>query len=171
MELKWPPWTGKPQRPVEPSGDPHNCPKYSGGGRKSNSWDMGDPLDTTIKPIISYCGKCCTLCVEDDNRGQWCEKCGMYPQVTFSSDNFEPNPMVKALQTSNKSEVLEEYRGKNDDAPTNWMHMKVDGAMTDGYPLTSELTKWYENQGESVLEEMNSKIIFKKKIKSIQNKL
>lgn len=37
LTLKWPPWTGKPQRPVEKSGNPHNCPKFKGSGNSNYS--------------------------------------------------------------------------------------------------------------------------------------
>lgn len=40
LVLKWLPWTGKPQRPVEQSGEDHNCPKFQGGGdySKKEKW-------------------------------------------------------------------------------------------------------------------------------------
>ena len=92
----------------------------------------------------------------------------MYPNVTFhgdiNTDNqwFSPDSKVSSLQDTNKSQIMEEY-SVSYNAPPNWLHMNDDGTMSAGYKLTPELTEWYEKDGKGILEELYSKIWYKKK--------
>ncbi len=54
MTLKWPEWTGKPQRPVEPNGLPHDCPMF--GGNDSYKGGKWVNLKKEDLEICVYCG-------------------------------------------------------------------------------------------------------------------
>jgi len=143
----------------------HDCPK--------NQKTYVQKMDLTFNPLYTntyyFCGKCITLC-EDDG---WCPKCDMYPNVTFADkDGISwgiPNADVGSLQDSNKDQIIEKYRVKTE-APPNWFKMKKDGIMSAGYKLTPDLTKWYEKDGKSILEELYSKIWYRKRDRVIKNK-
>ena len=62
ITLKWPAWTGTPQRPVEQSGKEHDCPKFAGKGKgkyqgKSN-WVKYDMKDEDFD-FCKFCGRFC----------------------------------------------------------------------------------------------------------------
>ena len=67
MVLKWPPWTGKPQRPVEKSGQSHECQEF--GTRE----------------------KWVKLKTEDHD---FCELCGRFP---LKPEVFEKHPQLCGL--------------------------------------------------------------------------
>jgi len=140
------------------SGEWHDCPK----NQKQYSGDL--TYNPTPIPHFIFCGKCTHLC-----KDEWCSQCDMYPQVTYHgntmTDNlwFSPNPTVEASQDTNRSQIMEEFRMKYD-SPCNGLQMNKDGTMPAGYKLTPELIKWYnEEGGKSILEELYSKIWYKKR--------
>lgn len=168
MILKWPQWTGKPSRPVEPDGKAHNCPKYSGGGDYKSKYDVDIWTKYEPEPSFYFCGRCKTLCVTDKNTWYWCSNCEMYPAITHRGSDeldcdFNVDTNIKSLQTTNRIDLMEEYRRKNTDAPANWMHMNDDGTIKNGYKLTPDLTKWYEKDGKVIIINMYSKIYYKNK--------
>lgn len=55
MTLKWGPWTGKPSRPVEPSGSPHNCSSFSKG---SEDYGGRKKLVKCTKDMFNMCELC-----------------------------------------------------------------------------------------------------------------
>jgi len=143
------------------SGEWHDCPKSQGRSQKQYGWEI--PYKPTFLPSFIFCGKCTHLCKDD-----WCSQCDMYPQVTYHGntmiDNlgFSPDPTVKALQDSNRSQTMEEARLKYN-PPSNALWMNEDGSISTGYKLTPQLTKWYEKDGKGILKELYSKIVYKKR--------
>lgn len=73
MVLKWPKWTGKPQRPVEPTGQLHDCPMF--GGNKSYKGEKWVNLKKEDLEMCEYCGR--WLLTEKSH-----EK---YPNVNYTS--------------------------------------------------------------------------------------
>ena len=112
----------------------------------------------------------------------------MFPQVTNrrmdEMGNGPKDPNVGALTVTNRDEIIEKFR-KNQikvdsdkiertggqqasgEKPPNWMHMKEDGTITNGYKLTEQLTKWFESGGKEIIEEINKLTVTKKLEKPI----
>lgn len=84
MDLKWPKWTGKPQRPVETSGNQHDCPEFGNGGFGKN-----DKWVKIIKKDLEFCEYC-------DNWLLTKEAHEKYPLLNYTSREdhlrmFHPN--------------------------------------------------------------------------------
>jgi len=167
--LKWKQPYKKGDFPVELDGKKHNCPNRRQSSRESMyNFDMwAEPSPPRKK--YTFCGKCKTLCKEEDVFQWWCNTCKMFPSVTHDGNDelyasFEANPDVKPLMVTNHNEVCEKYRTiAGEDAPINWVHMNEDGTIKNGYKLTKELTKWFEKEGREVIIKMYSEIWYKKK--------
>lgn len=143
------------------SGEWHDCPKNQRAEGKQYGAEI--PYKPIFPPSFIFCGKCTHLC-----KDEWCAQCEMYPQATYRGDTmtdnvwFSPDPTVRALQDSNKGQIMEESRMKHN-PPSNALWMKEDGSMSAGYKLTPQLTKWYEKDGKGILKELYSKIQYKNK--------
>jgi hypothetical protein len=162
IQLKWKQPYKKGDRPVELSGKQHDCPKYV----RKNKEVYGSfvPLNMEWRPIVAYCGKCGDLCECFKNFDEYCKKCDMFPQITFNSETFTPNPNVKPMMDSNNEEIFMKFLGIVGTIPTNWVHMKEDGTIKAGYKLTTELTDWFNKDGKSIIKDMNSQIHYTKKL-------
>jgi len=150
------------------SGEWHDCPKNQKSFQKTYGMEL--PYNPTFPPSFIFCGKCSALCKDD-----WCSQCEMYPQTTYNGNTmadslwFSPNPKVEAIQDTNKDQIMEVFRMKHN-PPSNGLWMNKDGTMPVGYKLTPQLTKWYnEKDGKSILEELYSKIWYKKRERRLDN--
>lgn len=83
--MKWPAWTGKPQRPVELSGEAHDCPKFAGKGGKYQGKSNWAKYDLTTKSF------------------DFCEFCGRQP---YTEETFEKYPDLFGLTLE---EHIEQY--------------------------------------------------------------
>lgn len=164
----------------------HSCEKTENEPKKQKYPNIFEKFTG----IVSYfsCGKCGNVCDTDEMFNSYCELCDMYPQVLHRiSDKNEKGHIyenVKPLMTTNRNEVIYGIRKnlisvdsdkivrtggikEKEEKPTNWMKMKEDGSIENGYTLTKELISWFNNEGKEVINLLNEKTICVKKTKRI----
>lgn len=121
--------------------------------------------------------------------GWWCESCNMYPQVSHRrSDelgNGAKDPNVGALYKSNRDEIIDDLKSgklevmsdkiervgdhQSGEKPPNWMCMKEDGSMMNGWKLTGKLTEWFKSGGKEILQELEKRTEYVKLEKPLYN--
>jgi hypothetical protein len=90
MVLKWLPWTGTPQRPVEVSGKEHNCPTFKDKGK--NNYSVKEKWVNIMAEDFEFCQFCANFTLTEKAH----EK---YPNVHYISKEehiklFHPNDKV-----------------------------------------------------------------------------